>query len=359
MKRTSWNFADELSRWGPRAGGVSTRSDATAISLHAAQAYCRHVAQAHYENFTVASWLLPRRSRAHFHAVYAYCRWADDLADEASADAASSMLAEGSTTGQLAFRLHSAASTITAAPAVEFTANSRLKLLDWWEEQLLDCYRGVPARHPVMVALGATIREFEIPAQPFRDLLVAFRQDQFVSRYESFDELLGYCRNSANPVGRLVLYLARAHNADNVELSDSICTGLQLANFWQDLAVDWRRGRCYVPLEGLHAHGIDQGELETGRATPALRQVLAAEVERAERWLRAGFPLVGRVPGWLRVDLELFIGGGLAILDSIRRAEYDVWTARPTVSRLTKMRLLAGALTRRLLGRLPVGEARR
>ncbi|MBX9792441.1 MAG: squalene synthase HpnC [Pirellulales bacterium] len=364
MKRIAWNFAAELARWGPRAAAVSAASDAPAPSLSAARAYCRSVAQSHYENFTVASWLLPRHLRPHFHAVYAYCRWADDLADEVpadddSADGDSSGVAARNATPHRAVRLHSTAPTVTAAPVVEFTAVKRLELLDWWEAQLLDCYRGVPARHPVMVALGETIREFEIPAEPFCDLLVAFRQDQRVDHYETFDELLGYCRNSANPVGRLVLYLGRSHSPVNVELSDSICTGLQLANFWQDVAVDWRRGRCYLPLESLRVCGIGQRELEIGRATPALRQVLAAEVERAEVWLRAGLPLVGRVPGWLQIDLELFIRGGLAILNAIRRAEFDVWAARPTVSRGTQLRLLAGALTRRMLGRLPAGEARR
>ena len=375
--RTPWNFDAELARWGPQSAG---RLRAAPTSLAEARAYCLHVTQSHYENFKVASWLLPRRLRPHFHAVYAYCRWADDLADEAGDDLADEVGGEqtpqetASTAAPAATELSrhndratsgsASASTLTAAPPVGITAADglsarRLELLDWWEEQLLNCYRGAAVWHPVMVALAETIRDFEIPAEPFCDLVVAFRQDQLVNRYESFDDLLGYCRNSANPVGRLVLYLGRAHTADNVELSDSICTGLQLANFWQDVAVDWRRGRCYVPLESLRAQGITEHELAAGRATPALRQVLAAEVDRAERWLRAGLPLVDRVPRWLQIDLSLFIHGGLAILSAIRRAQFDVWTERPTVSRGAQLRLLAGAVGRQLFGGMSRSEARR
>lgn len=371
--RSAWNFDAELARWGPQSAGALR---AAPPSLAQARGYCLYVTQSHYENFTVASWLLPRRLRPHFHAVYAYCRWADDLADEAGGEQAPATTIPAAapiddpTTTEHARESARAAggaaptSTLTAAPPAGITvahgqAATRLELLDWWEEQLLDCYRGVPAWHPVMVALRETIREFKIPAEPFCDLLVAFRQDQLVNRYESFDDLLGYCRNSANPVGLLVLYLGRAHTAENVELSDSICTGLQLANFWQDVAVDWRRGRCYLPLESLRAHGITEQELAAGRATPALRQVLAGEVERAERWLRAGLPLVSRVPRWLQIDLSLFIHGGLAILDAIRRADFDVWTERPTVSRGAQLRLLAGALTRQLVGGVARSEASR
>ena len=364
--RTPWNFDAELARWGPQAAG---KLRAAPPALADARAYCLHVTQSHYENFTVASWLLPRRLRPHFHAVYAYCRWADDLADEAGGEQPLHATAAPAATEHARDNVRAASgaapiSTLTVASPVGITAAdglaaTRLELLDWWEEQLLDCYRGAPPWHPVMVALGETIRDFEIPAEPFCDLLVAFRQDQLVNRYESFDDLLGYCRNSANPVGRLVLYLGRAHTAENVELSDSICTGLQLANFWQDVAVDWRRGRCYLPFERLRAQGINEQELAAGRATPALRQVLAAEVDRAERWLRAGLPLVGRVPRWLQIDLSLFIHGGLAILSAIRRAEFDVWTARPTVSRGAQLRLLSGALARQLFGGLSRSKARR
>ncbi|MGD9647259.1 MAG: squalene synthase HpnC [Pirellulales bacterium] len=347
MIRSGWNFDAELARWGPR----SAANPNSAPSLDEARAYCSWVAQTHYENFTVASWLLPRALRPHFHAVYAYCRWADDLADEAEA-----MPTDDHALPRYAPAGSGVHGTLTAAAPAQITAATRLELLDWWEEQLLQCYHGGPVRHPVLVALEDTIRQFDIPAEPFRDLLIAFRQDQSVNRYETFDDLLGYCRNSADPVGRLVLYLGRAHTAENVALSDSICTGLQLANFWQDVALDWRRGRCYLPLESLRAGGIDEGELAAGRATPALRQVLAAEVDRAEQWLLAGLPLVKRTPPWLQIDLWLFIHGGLEILSAIRRANYDVWTARPKVSRGAQLRLLSRAVARRWLGRWSSSE---
>src|SRR5437762_3838611 len=189
------SFADELSRWGP-----GTRRPA--ISLVRAHAYCGRLAHTHYENFTVASLLLPRRLLPHFHAVYAYCRWADDLADETGG-------------GQWA-----------------------VDLLHWWREELLCCYEG-KARHPVMVALHETIQRFHIPPQPFLDLLVAFEQDQRVHRYQTYEQLLGYCRHSANPVGQLVLYVCEAFDNQRAALSDHICTGLQLANFWQDVARDY------------------------------------------------------------------------------------------------------------------------
>src|SRR5688572_24380446 len=184
---------DDLETFGPdRATKVP--------SLVESQDYCLRLALTHYENFAVATRLLPRDLRQHFYHVYAYCRWADDLADE-TADRARS-----------------------------------LKLLDWWEHELAECYSG-RSRHPVFVALEGTIAEFAIPIEPFRRLITAFRQDQTTTWYGSFDELLGYCRNSADPVGRLVLYLGRCHNdATTGPLSDSICTGLQLANFWQDVA---------------------------------------------------------------------------------------------------------------------------
>ena len=172
--------------------------------------YCRRLARGHYENFTVVSWLLPRRLRQHFYNVYAYCRWADDLADEPG------------------------------------DPQKSLALLDWWEKELRDCYAG-KVRHPVFVALTETIRRFDIPIDPFVDLLVAFRQDQRIRCYDNLAQLTEYCRYSANPVGRLILYLGKCHSPERAQLSDSICTGLQLANFWQDVARDYEMGRVYLP----------------------------------------------------------------------------------------------------------------
>jgi squalene synthase HpnC len=289
-------FAAELELYGPEAPAPAD------LSISQCRRYCRRLARRHYENFTVASLLLPPQLRQHFCNVYAYCRWADDLADE------------------------------TAGPA------EAVGLLDWWQSQLQQCYRG-QASHPVFVALAETIRQFDIPPDPFTDLLVAFRQDQQVTRYETFEQLLGYCRYSANPVGRLVLYLGRCCDAERVRLSDSICTGLQLANFLQDIARDWDRGRVYLPSADCEQFGYSEAMLARRECNPQFRRLLAAEVEEAERWLRRGLPLVGVVPRELRLDVSLFVHGGLAILEAIRRQDYDVLSHRPVVSRVQKLRL--------------------
>jgi len=294
-------MASEIAADGPPWTGVRNPP-----SLADAQAYCRRLARAHYENFTVASWFLPAELRPHFYAIYAYCRRADDLADETTCD------------------------------------NASLQLLDWWEEELAACYDG-GSSHPLFVALRHTIEEFQIPIEPFQNLLAAFRQDQYRKRYETFNELVGYCRNSANPVGRLVLYLGRTPTAENFALSDSICTGLQLANFCQDVARDYDCGRIYLPLEDCRAAGYDEAMFKRRQFNPAFRDLLAAQVDRAEAMLRAGEPLVARMPRPLQIDVALFIGGGLAILDAIRRQGYDVWRRRPVVGKLTRLRLLAAA----------------
>lgn len=303
---TSAAFAEELARHGP-----SQRASAVAPSLEESFAYCRSLARRHYENFVVASRLLPRPLRQHFANVYAYCRWADDLADETA------------------------------------SSQQSLALLDWWQAELEKCYAG-HATHPVFVALGQTIGQFEIPPGPFVALLSAFRQDQHVSRYERFDDLLDYCQRSANPVGRLVLYLGGVHDEPRGQLSDSICTGLQLANFWQDVAADWRRGRVYLPLEDCRRYGYDETDFAAGISNPAFQRLMAFQVNRAKEWLRAGLPLVDRVPGWLAGDLWLIVQGGLKILEKIRAVEFDVWSRRPTVSRCDQALLLGGYLMRRI-----------
>ncbi len=293
-------FSDELAIYGP-AGARAQRP-----TLAQAQAYCRRLARLHYENFTVASWLLPRDLRPHFCNIYAYCRWSDDLADETAGGAES------------------------------------LQLLDWWQSQLDDCYRGI-ATHPVFVALESTIHEFEIPADPFRDLLTAFRQDQTTSRYDSFGDLLGYCRNSANPVGRLVLYLGRCHDDRRGQLADNVCTALQLANFWQDVARDYDRGRIYLPQDSCRRAGYDEAMFARREFNPQFRQLLAGEVDRAESLFNSGQPLVDLVPRHLQIDVQLFIDGGRAIQSAIRRIDYNVWRRRPVVAKAAKLRLLLRA----------------
>jgi squalene synthase HpnC len=297
-------FARDLERFGP--GRAPAR-----LSVSAAQMYCSHLARTHYENFTVASLLLPRRLLRHFHAVYAYCRWADDLADEAGG------------------------------------GDRALALLRWWREELLRCYAGEP-RHPVMVALRGTVRRFGIPAEPFLDLLVAFEQDQLVKRYQAYDRLLDYCRCSANPVGRLVLYLCEAFDPARAALADHVCTALQLANFWQDVARDFDIGRVYLPEEDRKRFGYGDADLEARRFTPAFAELLRFEVDRTRDLFYRGFPLVERMPAEVRPDIELFIRGGLAILDQIERTRYNVWARRPVVSKWQKAALLGGALWPRL-----------
>src|SRR6516165_8786710 len=241
-------FQSELTRLGP---GQSYPS----FTLRQARRYCGRLARTHYENFTVASFLLPRRLLPHFHAVYAYCRWADDLADEVGG------------------------------------GTRALELLSWWREELLACYRG-KVRHPVMVALQPTIRRFGIPPEPFLDLLVAFAQDQRIKRYETFEQLLGYCRNSANPVGRLVLHLCEVYDAERAALSDQICTALQLANFWQDVARDFDIGRVYLPNEDRQRFGYSESDLQNRRYTGNFTELLRFEVERTRDLFYRGLPLL-------------------------------------------------------------------
>jgi squalene synthase HpnC len=307
------DLAAELARFGPGASWP-------AVSLDQAEAYCRRLATSHYENFTVASRLFPRRIFQHLCNVYAYCRWADDLADQ---------------------------------PVVESTP---LALLDWWEAELHAAYAG-EARHPVFVALRRTITEFDLPPQPLADLLVAFRRDQMQTRYGTLDELQSYCHKSANPVGRIVLYLGRSVDEENVRLSNSICTGLQLANFWQDVKRDYDRGRIYIPRDDWSIGGWDESRFAAQQFDDGFRRMLEPLVADAEARLKAGQPLVRRVARDLRLPVSVFIGGGQAILAAIRQSGYDVWSRRPTVSRLTKLRLIGGALLPQLIRQVSRGGA--
>jgi squalene synthase HpnC len=297
-------FLAELARFGPqRSYAPPSRAEA--------QVYCSRLARTHYENFTVASTLLPRRLLRHFHTVYAYCRWADDLADEAGGG--------------------------TQARA----------LLEWWRQELLDCYQGRP-HHPVFVALQDTIRRFHVPPQPFLDLLSAFQQDQLVKHYETFAQLLGYCRCSANPVGRLVLYLCEAFDDERAALADHICTALQLTNFWQDVARDFALGRVYLPREDRERFGYSDDDLAARRFTPAFAELMRFEVQRTRAMFARGLPLAECMPEAMRADIELFVQGGLAILRKIERQGYNVWAQRPTLAKWEKGMLWAAALGRRL-----------
>jgi len=307
----------ELAIWGPD-------SPPRTMTLDAARQYCRHLAQGHYENFTVVSWLFPRPLRQHLANVYAYCRWADDLADEV-ADAAAPQRDAG--TPQRAFPTAQAES---------------LRLLNWWESQLDAMYAG-QTQHPVFVALAQTVREFSLSRQPLADLLVAFRRDQKQTRYETLADLLTYCEKSANPVGRIVLSLGLALDEEHLAQSDSICTGLQLANFWQDVRRDYERGRIYLPQTACRERGWDESRFAAGRCDDDFRKLLRPLVDDAEARLLQGESLANGVPRDLKMPVRLFVAGGRAILAAIRRERYDVWSSRPTVGRLRKLALMAQA----------------
>jgi squalene synthase HpnC len=284
-----------------------------APSLAEAHEYCRQLARSHYENFSVATRFLPKELRQDFFNVYAYCRISDDLGDEVGDPSAS------------------------------------LALLDQWQAELDACYRGTP-RHAVFVALTETVRKFNIPKHEFSDLLTAFRQDQTVTRFETFEDLLAYCHYSANPVGHLVLYLCGYRDAERQHLSDYTCTALQLANFWQDVTVDYSKGRIYLPLEDLRQFGVTEKDLAQNLNTPAFCELMKFEVERAREWFLRGLPLIKKVDSELAVDLELFSRGGQEILNAIERQQFAVLGHRPAISKPRKLSLVARAALRKFLG---------
>ena len=292
---------------------ASYRIPAVAPTLEEARAWCKHLSETHYENFHVASWFLPKKLRPHFHAIYAYCRVSDDLGDEVGDQAAS------------------------------------LALLDQWNEELDACYEG-KARHPVFVALAETIRACRIPKEPFADLLTAFKQDQVVTRFLTMDEVLAYCRYSANPVGRLVLYVCGYADPERFRLSDATCTALQLANFWQDVASDYKlRDRIYLPQDAMLAFGVTGETIERGVATREFRALLKDQVAYARSLFETGLPLIGMVDNELALDLDLFSRGGLEILRAIEQRNYDVLSARPAISRTTKIALALRAVSGKFL----------
>ena len=276
-------------------------------SQSGAERYTHWLATHHYENFHVVSWLLPSHLHQHFYNVYAYCRWADDLGDEIP-------------------------DPVRA-----------IGLLDEWEAELNECYAG-HASHPVFIALLPTIRAFDIPAEPFRDLLTAFRQDQVVKRYETWEQVIGYCRYSANPVGRLVLYLCGYRDAERQQLSDATCTALQLANFWQDVSRDLDKGRIYIPKDVMQRHGILTANIEERRFDDRYVALMRELIARTRMLFAEGEPLVSRVDGRLRVDLDLFGRGGLAVLDAIEAQGYNTLQRRPAIGAATRARLVARAV---------------
>jgi len=293
----------DITRHAPKPG----------CSAEEAQRYTRWLATHHYENFKVVSWLLPRALHQHFYNVYAYCRWADDLGDEIP------------------------------------DPDRALELLHWWEHELNACYEGKPS-HPVFVALRETIIKKDIPKQPFADLLRAFRQDQTVKRYPNWDALLGYCVNSANPVGRLVLYLCGYRDEQRQRLSDATCTALQLANFWQDVSRDLDIGRIYIPLDAAAAHGLSESDIVERHFDDRYVRLMKDLIARTRTLFAEGQPLARMVDGRLSVDLEMFTRGGLAVLNAIEAMGCDTLHHRPTVSKGRQALLFGRSLLTYLVG---------
>jgi squalene synthase HpnC len=290
---------------------VARNLPAANCSVDEAQRYTRWLATHHYENFNVVSWLLPKRLHQHFYNLYAYCRWSDDLGDEVKNPARA------------------------------------LELLNAWEGGLRATYAGSPS-HPVFIALRETIRACDVPIAPFSDLLVAFRQDQTVHRYPTWESVLGYCRYSANPVGRLVLYLCGYRDPDRQAYSDATCTALQLANFWQDVDRDLEKGRIYIPLDVLAKYGLRDSDIVKRQFDSRYVSVMKELIARTRALFAAGAPLAGRVSPELRVDIELFTRGGLAVLDGIEAIRYDTMHQRPAISRASQIRLLGLAISSKL-----------
>jgi squalene synthase HpnC len=287
----------EIAREVPPAGS----------SVERAEQYTRWLATHHYENFVVASVFLPRGLRQHFYNIYAYCRWADDLADEVP------------------------------------DRSAAMDLLNWWDAELHECYAGRPA-HPVFTALSGTVEKFEIPIDPFSDLLKAFRRDQTVRRYATWDAVLEYCRYSANPVGRLVLYLCGYKDHERQTLSDFTCTALQLANFWQDVSRDLDKDRIYIPSELMAAHGVAEADLFGRRFDTRYANLVRVLVDRTRHLFEQGLPLADRVSSNIRIDIELFSRGGLAVLDAIESIGYNTLQQRPSLTGATKLKLIGRAL---------------
>src|ERR1700690_2850404 len=294
-------------------------------SVEEAERYTRWLVTHHYENFSVVSWLLPRHLHQHFYYVYSYCRWSDDLGDEVPDPARA------------------------------------LMLLDGWEDEL----RLIPAfgfpggrvpSHPVLIALARTIRAKNIPLEPFSHLLRAFRQDQTVKRYADWDGVFDYCVYSANPVGRLVLYLCDYRDEERQRLSDCTCTALQLANFWQDVSRDLGKGRIYIPIDALQVHGLTEADIVAQRFDERYARLMKSLVARTRELFAAGAPLARQVDETLRVDIDLFSRGGLAILDAIEVSGYNTLQQRPALTKLTKVRLLGRALVSKYAGPAPKRE---
>ncbi|MEA5097815.1 MAG: squalene synthase HpnC [Burkholderiaceae bacterium] len=252
----------------------------------------------HYENFPVASFLLPKHLRPAVQTIYAFARSADDIADEGNAP-----------------------------------NEVRLELLNAYGAALDRIQSGLNPKSALFQALDDVIRNYRLPLQPFRNLLSAFKQDVVKTRYANFDELKDYCRRSANPVGELMLHLYGAADAKNLGDSDAICTALQLINFWQDVAIDWQKDRIYLPQDEMQQFGVSAAHLEKRMSNDAWRKLMQFQVDRARAMMHSGAPLAQRLPGRIGWELRLVVQGGLRILEKIEAADYDVFRRRPKLGK--------------------------
>lgn len=291
----------------------------TAWDLESSYTYCERLARSHYENFPVGSVLVPKHLRKYFYSIYAFARTADDFADEGYNEN------------------HSEA--------------ERLALLDEWRVMLKDCFAG-RARHPIFIALNDTKAKCKLPMSLFEDLLSAFSQDVVKRRYQNFDELVDYCRRSANPIGRLILLLFGYQDETLHKLSDNICTGLQLANHWQDVAIDLQKDRVYLPQEDLRRYDLTMDELKKQQLSNLFLELMKFEVERARHLFAEGKPLCTAVTGRLGIELRVVWMGGSRILNGIEENNYDVFNKRPVITKRDKLNILFTALRKGAFRRL-------
>ncbi|MXZ91881.1 MAG: squalene synthase HpnC [Chloroflexi bacterium] len=319
---------------GPSAATVSTVAPGSpSVPLDDAYRYCADLARSHYENFNVGGWITPRDKLPHVHAIYAWCRMVDDLGDEVRPE-------------------HAGEPSATDGGPDYATTQHRLERLDWWQSELESTYTGRPS-HPITVAIQNTVRVFDIPREPFLRLIQANRIDQGSGRFATLDDVLDYCAYSANPVGHLFLYLFGYSDSERQRLADCTCTALQLTNFWQDVARDYRdRGRIYLPTADRDRFGVTEDSIASEKADNAFRALLRYECDVAMELFRQGTPLVASLDGPARLPVALFTRGGVAVLEAIRGQDYDVLSNRPALSKGRKAWLLGSAW---LLNRFGLG----
>ena len=298
-------------------------------ALSESDAYCASLTKSHYENFTVGSWLLPKEMLKHIYALYSYCRSVDDIGDEDLQESIGDLCSCHPDDNSSTNRLHQVEDSKTCR---------RLCLLDQWESKLKSCYSGTP-QHPVFVSLQRTIDEFNLPIDPFLKLIEANRMDQYTHRYSTYEQLLDYCDHSANPVGRLFLGIFGYRDVELNELSDAICTALQLTNFWQDVSRDYLRDRIYIPREDWIRFGCNENDFGPGAPSKNYRDMMRFQSARTMELYRRGSILADRLDGRVKLDVALFLKGGIAVLETIKRQHYDVFTKRPILAKRRKVGL--------------------